>query len=231
MISPVITLDQYKSKMGEDKGVVVVAFKANEKMPATDLMEFIEKGYRFVLDADISIGEERDGRYSVFVELERGPTVPKQIIEMLEGISQLCDCEEWNFRYFKDANLYEVTVENLSQHVPLTENDYESKMASLKESEVKEFFNQGAIEDITIDQDNITVSKMYSENLKLKLLALGKYEDLKDQIQGGIQLDENSRNETVYLEKYLGNYEIHKIAGKFLIKNGDDAVIVQKDTW
>ena len=43
MISPILNIDQFKSKMGEDKNVVVVAFKSKEKMPAIDLMEFIEK--------------------------------------------------------------------------------------------------------------------------------------------------------------------------------------------
>ena len=41
-IDPLFTVDQYKSKMGEDKNVVVVAFKVYDKYPAIDLMEFIE---------------------------------------------------------------------------------------------------------------------------------------------------------------------------------------------
>jgi hypothetical protein len=35
-----------------------------------DLVEFIEKGYKFILDADMSAGEENDGQYQVFVEME-----------------------------------------------------------------------------------------------------------------------------------------------------------------
>ena len=105
MVSPTFTIDQFKSKMGEDKDVVVVAFKVKEKLPATDLMEFIEKGYQFVLDADMSTGEERGGEYSVFVELERTSDVPKQIAEMLGGLTKLCDCKDWSFRYFKDTKI------------------------------------------------------------------------------------------------------------------------------
>lgn len=62
--------------MGKDEDVVVISFKVKDKFPAIDLMEFIEKGYTFVLDADMSSGEERDGTYSVFVELERSKDVP-----------------------------------------------------------------------------------------------------------------------------------------------------------
>ena len=128
MISPILTVDQFKSKMGQDKDIVVVAFRAKEKMPAIDLMEFIEKGYKFVLDADMSTGEERDGQYSIFVELERTERAPKEILEMLIGIKQVTNCDEWSFRYFKDSNLYDVTEENLSKHIPLDGESYETSM-------------------------------------------------------------------------------------------------------
>lgn len=232
MVAPTIALDQFKSKMGDDKDVVVVAFKAKEKMVAMDLMEFIEKGYQFALDADMSTGEEKDGRYSVFVELERSEEVPKQIMEILSGVSKLCNCEEWQFRYFKDTNLYDASEESLAEHVPLTSEDYESKVLSMKQGAVSDFFDQGTTDGVDVDADNnITVSKPFAESLKLKLLAIGKYDTIKESLQGGLQLDSDSMSQTVYLEKYLGNYEINKIADKFLIKNGDNAVIVKKDTW
>jgi hypothetical protein len=232
MVSPIFTIDQFKSKMGDDKDVVVVAFKVKEKLPATDLMEFIERGYQAALDADMSTGEERGGEYSVFVELERNDSVPKEILEMLDGVSKLCQCEEWSFRYFRDANLYDATEENLAKCIPLSVEDYANKVLSLKQQKVSEFFDQGAIENITVDQDNnLSISKPYAETLNLKLLGIGEYNSLKDLIPGGLQLDESSRGQSLYLEKYLGNYEIYKIDDKFLIKNGEQAIIVQKDNW
>ena len=41
-VSEVFTVDHYKSKMGEDRDVVVIGFRVKEKYPAIDLMEFIE---------------------------------------------------------------------------------------------------------------------------------------------------------------------------------------------
>ena len=46
-----VTIDRYKSKMGEDDQVVVLGFKALHKEGARDLVEFIESGYDWVLDA------------------------------------------------------------------------------------------------------------------------------------------------------------------------------------
>jgi hypothetical protein len=232
MVYPTISFDQFKSKMGKDKDVVVMSFKVKEKMAATDLMEFIEKGYKFVLDADMSSGEERDGQYSVFVEFERNENVPGQVMEMLVGIGQLCDCEFWQFRYYKDPNLYEVNKENLEEQLPLSEEEYSAIMLSLKNNVVSDFFDQGATDNVNVDEENnLIISKPYSEDLHLKLLDVGSFAELKESIKGGIQLDNHSRNQTVYLEKYLGNYEIYKIDNKFLIKNDDKALIVSKENW
>ena len=232
MVLPIFTVDQFKSKMGNDEDVIVIAFKVKEKMPAIDLMEFIEKGYQAVLDADTSTGEERDGRYSVFVEFERNDSAPKYIMDMVEGIGKLCNCDEWSFRYYKNPELYDASEDALSEHIPLNKEEYEEKIMSLKQDTVSDFFDQGAIDNVEYDQeDNLNISKPFAETLNLKLIALGHYDDIKDQIKGGIQLDESSRNQTVYLEKYLGNYEIYKIDNKFLIKNGDRALIVSKDRW
>lgn len=232
MVSPIMSIDRYKSKMGDDKDVVVLAFKTKEKMPAIDLMEFIEKGYQFVLDADMSTGEEKDGQYSVFVELERSVSAPKQIIELLSGVGQASGCEDWQFHYYKDSEIRDCTEQALEDHIPVTPEEYETRMQELKQDDVTSFFNQGATDSADLDtDDNITVTKPYAESLNMKLLAMGNYQEIKESIPGGIQLDPLSQYQTNYLEKYLGNYEIHKIQDKFLIKNGDRAIIVQKARW
>jgi hypothetical protein len=87
--------------MGEDSNVAVVGFKVNDKHPAMDLMEFIEKGYDFVLDADISSGEGKDGKYQVFVEIERNKRIAEQISELLYGLKELTEVDNFKFRYYK----------------------------------------------------------------------------------------------------------------------------------
>lgn len=232
LVDPVFTIDQYKSKMGEDKDVVVLGFKVSDKYPAIDLMEFIEKGYSFILDADMSTGEERDGKYQVFVEFERTTKLPNQIKDLLSGVGQLCDCYDWRFKYHKAISSEPATVQSLNEHIPLTPQEYEEKILEFKTQEVDEFFDQGALDGVILDHNNqLTFVKPYSEKLNADLVDIGDYELLKDKLPGAIQLDESSRNQTLYLEKYLGNYEIHKIDSKFLIRNGKKAVIISKERW
>lgn len=230
-VSEIFTVDQYKSKMGEDKDVVVIGFKVNDKYPATDLMEFIEKGYPYVLDADISSGEERDGHYQVFVELERNKKLPFQLKNLLNGVSQLTDNWEWRFRYYKDFESHNFTEDSIKHNVPLTKEDYERKMLEIKNSSVNEFFDQGSTEVVIDENNTMFVSKPYSGEVSMDLLALGEYETIKESLQGPIQLDEASQSQVAFLNKYLGNYEIHKIDNKFLIRNGDQGVVVKKDRW
>ena len=231
-IETLFTIDQYQSKMGRDEDVLVLRFRAEDKEPAIDLMEFIEKGYPYVLDADISSGEERDGKYSIFVEIERTDKAPGQIKDLLNGISQLCDCDQWRFRFYKDVRGYDFSEDAIRECVPLTPEAYAAEQESQKTSEVGEFFDQGSVESIEVDENrNITFTKSYAGDLTAKLIAIGEYNTLKDALKGAIQLDESSRSQVVYLNKYLGNYDINKIEGHFLIRNGDRAVILSKETW
>ena len=51
LVKKVFEIDAYKSKIGDDYDVVVLSFTVDEEDPATDLENFIEMGYDFVLDA------------------------------------------------------------------------------------------------------------------------------------------------------------------------------------
>jgi hypothetical protein len=55
MIKKVFGIDSYKSKVGNDEEVVVLSFVVSEEDPAKDLENFIEMGYDFVLDADVTL--------------------------------------------------------------------------------------------------------------------------------------------------------------------------------
>jgi hypothetical protein len=231
-VNNTFTVDRYSSKMGEDQDIVVLGFRVTEKYPASDLMEFIEKGYSFILDADISAGEEMDGQYQVFVEINRSPKLPGQLRELLSGIGQLCDCYDWKFRYQKSNGAVPFSEEKVVEHIPTTPEAYQVKVMEIKNHAVDKFFNQGAIDQVVLDEDGtLTFQKPYFGNLKMKLVSMGKYDSIKNQIPGALSLDENSQSQVYFLQKYLGNYDINKIGDKFLIQNGNNAMIVQKDSW
>jgi len=230
-VDELFTVDRYSSKMGEDKDIVVIGFNVREKHPAMDLVEFLETGYKYILDADMSSGEEANGNYQVFVEMERTKDLPAQLKELLSGVSQLTKIREWRFRYQKSPKSVEFTEESVMENIPTTPADYESKIVEIKEGDIKEFFDQGSV-DIALEADNtLTFSKPYSGDVTAKFISIGDYEDVKDTVPGKLSLDENSQSQMFFLTKYLGNYDINKIGDKFLIRNGDKAVVLEKGRW
>ena len=100
-LSNIVTIDSYKSKIGDDQDVIVICFTVDSEDPAKDLENFIEMGYNFVLDADVTSGETDDGTYKVFVEIERGRHAPNQIREILDGVEKISQIDNFRFRYFK----------------------------------------------------------------------------------------------------------------------------------
>lgn len=122
-------IDEYKSKMGDDADVCVLSFKVSGKEPSSDLVNFIEKGYGYVLDADVSSGEKEGGDYLVFVELDRTPELPEQIIRVISEILNLTDQDigEWRVRYRKSSIDHDLTLEQLEKIIPLTPEAYDKK--------------------------------------------------------------------------------------------------------
>ena len=103
LVAPVLSIDQFKSKMGDDSDIIVLGFIVDGKEPARELMSFIERGYDWVLDADVSSGELDDGQYFVFVEAERSVDAPENIDKLIKDILNLTeqDLDEWTFEYQK----------------------------------------------------------------------------------------------------------------------------------
>ena len=145
LIHTELHIDQYKSKMGTDEDVCVISFKVSGKEPSADLVGFIEKGYDFVLDADVSSGEKEGGDYLVFVELERSEKLPAQIMEIIDDLMNLTEqkIEDWRVRYYKSATDNELSKESLTDLIPTTPEAYDAKYGK----------NDEELEDITSDLD------------------------------------------------------------------------------
>ena len=137
LVQPIMSIDEFRSKMGEDKDIVVLGFTVFGKEPADDLVNFLEKSYDWVLDADLSSGEASDGNYIVFVEVERTPKVIEQAISLLEDLMNLTEqkLEDWTFTFYNKPEQHPVTKEELSKHIITTAKEYENKIADdLKEN-------------------------------------------------------------------------------------------------
>jgi len=126
LVHPELHIDEFKSKLGRDEDVCVISFKVSGKEPGTDLVNFIEKGYDWVIDADVSSGEMDDGDYIVFVECERDHKISTNIISMMKDIMNVTGqhLTDWRVRYYKDRTDHDLTVESLKELVPESPAEY-----------------------------------------------------------------------------------------------------------
>jgi len=121
---PEVTVDEYAAHMGKDSEIVTLAFTIKNKQAGDDLCDWFERGYDFVLDAQVSEGEVSPGRYLVFVEMNRRSSVPSRIIELLEDLKTLTDMKLTDWTIIVDDNEYEPTEEVLKQVLVLSPHNY-----------------------------------------------------------------------------------------------------------
>ncbi len=223
MVEDTFDVDTFKSKMGEDRDVCVLSFKIKDRNPAKDLMEFIEKNFEFVLDADVSSGENNKGEYSVFVELSRVPELSENIKEITYGVTKLTGIKEFKFKYHKNPEVVSVNEENLKNKIPSTAKDYDSFLHTMQVESVKKFFNKTLMDDLTIEGDMITIHKPFDKKVKLRWIQ-------EDQavVEGAISLDPEASAETFWLTKVLGDYDIVKTGDSFIFKNGERSMFLQR---
>ena len=194
MVHDLFEIDVYKSKMGEDRDVCVLSFCVKDRMPAVDMMEFIEKGFNFVLDADVSAGENENGEYHVFVELPRKPKLAEYIKEITSGVRRLTGIKEWYFRYHKSFDRHSLDEQLISKLVPNSPMEYDNLIENQKTESIKQFFSKTLMDDLTRDNNTITIHKPFNQKIKLRIV-----DDVTESVSSTIQVDAASMIEVFWL--------------------------------
>ena len=226
LVYDIFEIDSYKSKMGQDSNIITLSFSVKEKAASEDLVDFVEKGYDFVLDADATPGEQRDGTYKVFVEMERDRHAPEHIMEIVYGLKKLTGIERLKYRYYKNFKSREVNQESLENTLPLDEQSYNSVVNENNLNNYKNFFNKSFVDDITLLGETLTIKKKYADPVQFRFVDFGN----RDNIMNGIteSLNFNDFAEVIYLSKYIGDYNITKYGNKITLENNDKTLVVER---
>ena len=127
LLKPTIHVDEFSSKMGDDDDIIVVSFFVRDPQAAKDLMNWFEKGYDFVLDADRSPGEIKPNRYLVYVELRRRSTAGGNVEMLLSDLNTLTefDANDWTMHY--KGKEVPFSRDEFDRLVPLTPRAYRER--------------------------------------------------------------------------------------------------------
>jgi hypothetical protein len=227
-VKTVFDIDSFKSKIGDDEDVVTVSFTVDHEDPAKDLENFIEMGYSFVLDADVSPGETDDGTYKVFVELERGRHVAEQIREMLDGIEKLTGVDKFRFRYFKSFRSQAATEENLSASIPTDGDAYKIATERHKLDNFSGFFSTSYADNVDVVGESISFKRIWKDPVSFDIITSGPKQQVYESVKGPVMLEGTSMAEVMFLTKFIGNYNINKIGDTFVFENSGWAVALKR---
>lgn len=131
MMKPTIHVDEFSSKMGDDDEIVVASFFVRDRQAAKDLVNWFEKGYDAVIDADMSPGEIKPSRYLVYIEMKRRSTTGERLNEILNDFATLteyADSSNWTMHYRGKDTPW--SVEAFNSQVPNTPAEYRKQAES-----------------------------------------------------------------------------------------------------
>lgn len=227
-VKQAVEVDNFKSKIGDDEDVITLSFTVDHEDPAKDLENFIEMGYTFVLDADVSPGELDDGTYKVYVEIERNRHAAEQIRDLLDGVEKLTGIDTFRFRYFKNFKSLDATLENLTSEIPLDKDAYAIKTERNRLDNFTEFFSNSYAEEIKLLDESLTFKRAFSGPVSFHVVTSGTKHDVYDSVKGPFVLEGKDMAEVMFLTKVVGNYNINKVGDTFIFENSGWAVALKR---
>jgi len=227
LIDNTFEIDSYKSKMGEDKNIVTLSYSVAHKQPADDLVKFLEGGYVFILDADVTAGEQADGTYKVFVELERSRESNEHIMEIMDGVGKLSDLDNWRFRYYKSFKGHQLSLDSLNEYVPTDPENYGLTVKESNLNNYKNFFSKSYIDEVVMESnDEIKITKCYADPLMFKFIDFGPTVKTIENIQESFNTQDFA--EIIFLSKYIGDYNITKYGNKLTFENSGQTLVLER---
>jgi hypothetical protein len=142
MVKPTVHIDEFASKMGDDDDIIVASFYVRSEQAARDLVNWFEKGYDWVLDADRSPGEIRPGRYLVYTEMRRRSSAGRWLREILDDLSTLTEHagDAWSMTY--QGKEMPFSQDTFDRVVPRSPQEYRER----KERELNEMRSAAGIQ-------------------------------------------------------------------------------------
>ena len=231
VVSKRFSVDQFKSKMGEDRNIMVLAFTVDGMAPAKDLEKFAETGYKEVLDADATPGTLEDGKHRVFIELARVENVDQHIRKFLDDLKNLANIETFEFTYHKNVTPFEASAKNLADVLPSTAIAYTQKINGMKLESTQTFFDKFQMMEFKLDNNIIEITKRNADTLRFELHAFGQTSMIMNEIKA-FRLDESAMSECMFLTKYFGPYQITKTnEDRFIFSKGGESALMSKSGW
>jgi len=158
MIKPTLHVDEFASKMGDDDDIIVASFFVRSQQTARDLMNWFEKGYDWVMDADVSPGEISPGRYLVYIEMRRRSSAGQKLADAVQDLETLTELtpEDWTMHYMDQTVPF--SRQAFDQMVPLSPKEYRAR----RESDLNEMRAAAGIDTVPVFERDRDIRQLQS---------------------------------------------------------------------
>ena len=233
-ILPAVSIDEFEPKSGDNDSIIVVAFYLTDKDPAEDLNTFIQRGVVDVLDTEVSPNTDDDGRYLVFVEMERDDTFPNKFQALLKDVENVAGKMDWKVKtYLSDDREFDFNDPEIYNFIILNPEEYISKDEFMKESledKVKSFLQDAHIMYCDFEGNKVTFGRG-SRAIVAEVVDVGDYDTVIGRnflAESAFRLT-NTPIEATVLTGMLGVYDVMPI-DKYLCVGKDDKVMLLRNT-
>jgi hypothetical protein len=158
MIKPTLHIDEFASKMGDDDDIIVASFFVRSQQAARDLMNWFEKGYDWVMDADVSPGEIAPGRYLVYIEMRRRSSAGARLADAIQDLETLTELKpaDWTMHYGDETVPF--SRETFDRLVPLSPKEYRAR----KEKDLNEMRTAAGIDTVPVFERDRDIRQLQS---------------------------------------------------------------------
>lgn len=224
LISPTFGIDVFDAKTGTNESVCVLSFRVKTEAAARDLSNFTEREGDWILDSDVSTGEDSSGKFLVFVEIKRTRQLIPHILNLVELIERLAGAMDWKFTLGKFQKRYELTQETLQELVSTTAEEYSNHIKAQREQSMMEFFDGTLYNTVKIDENTLRLEQYFQphrahSSLRMTILKENPTtEDINENMNLKIKTPTNSL--THWLDVTMGqNIQVEAAGPNFLLTN------------
>lgn len=232
-ILPIVTIDEYLPKTGNEQDIIVVTFASRDIEPINDLETFVQRSYIDIADVESSTVTDNDRNYLLFVEFERTPRFFKEFRELLRDVENVSGKLDWKVTtYLTDGEPIDYRTDQLESFVVVDPSKYVSK---------KEFQRKSVFESI----ESMVYDSSASYNIKDSMIQVfnQRYAVTAQLIDGGSYDDVVIRNaltesafnfntgsiEMKILNSILDNCNVNSIDDYTMISNNSGQVVLLSD--
>lgn len=209
LIHPIISIDEYTSKIGENN--IVVAFQVLDNYDAAyDLSSFIEKSPVGVVDTEASETPNLDGRYMVFSEFDRDGEFPQRLLTLIKAIENLCPNPDWKLQLYGVNDPIDVDFDIIAQRVALSQPET-----------IAEFFDAAGV-SVEMLSETIKLTSTYGDLHYQRGSGFVSENYVKKLLNNSTELDDTR------LSSILGeNYNVLKSGSQYIVGNGKKYIVLR----